>query len=573
MSITRTFANGVTAGASSGTIASSSFDSTGFTHVVVGSKNETTSVTHTPSDNKGSTGWTSLTRQANVGAGSWGQLHYVKIGTPGSGHIVTITFGSAVDFRSIVVWMVNATTGAVALANATGSLAQCTANGSSTTPTAGNLTSDAASVSFCFVAESTALTYTQGTGWTEDFDSNTYGESRADASATGPFSATATGSVSMDWACCAVSLKEAGSAAAAPLSPTRTGMLSASGARAILLRPAFQLPVSASGATFSDTVAESVAFADAQTAQADFSVARAESIAFTDAQTGQVDFSVTRAESIAFTDSQTGAADFSVQRDESVAFTDAQTAGTSFGNVQRDESISFTDSQTGETVGLVNDSIAFTDAQSGIVTFSTQRDESITFADAQTAQVDFSVTRAESIAFTDSQTGAALFAVQRDEAVAFTDSQDATVTAAGTNQTDESISFTDSQSAQTDFGVVVAESISFFDAQTGAKAGEAETIGNYGTVGFGPIVRRVWAQVAPSAMAMRPYSEPAVRENAGEPVEPEKPKEPTVEDENAVLRARVAALEAELAVIKATRLVRSAELVRTSIGRKATTGD
>ena len=244
------------------------------------------------------------------------------------------------------------------------------------------------------------------------------------------------------------------------------------------------------GNTFSDSVAESVAFADAQTAQVDFSVTRAESVAFTDAQTGQVDFSVMRA--------------------ESVAFTDAQTAGTSLATVQRDESIAFADSQTGVFAisGQVDESVAFTDSQSSNATFSSQRDESISFTDAQTASAQFSVTEAESIAFTDSQTGAALFSVQRDESVAFTDSQDATITAGGSNQVDEAVAFADAQSAQTDFAASIAESISFTDSQTGTKAGDTPPdLGggfNHGTVAHGPFAPRLFAARSFSAHVVAP---------------------------------------------------------------------
>ena len=191
-----------------------------------------------------------------------------------------------------------------------------------------------------------------------------------------------------------------------------------------LLVPQQTTAVAATVASLNVAVNESIAFADAQTAQVDFSVSLAESVAFTDSQTGSAIFATDRAESIAFTDAQTGTATFAVTEAESVAFTDSQT---------------------------------------GQVDFSVARAESIAFTDAQTVTAIFVTDRAESVAFTDTQTASAVFTSQRDESIAFTDAQ----TGDSSSLTAESIAFTDAQTAQSDFSVALAESVAFTDGQTG----------------------------------------------------------------------------------------------------------
>jgi hypothetical protein len=246
MAITRSFAVGMPAsgGAASGsgtTLTTATFDSTGFTHLVVFTKHEGATTTITPSDNKGSTGWTSLTKQANSVNDSWGQLHWVKIGTPGTLHTVTMTLGAARDFRQMIVWRVNSGTGEMALAHATPANAQATAAGGTAAVDAGTLTTDAASVSFMGVAEYAAAVYTVGTGWTEDFDPNgpnyTYGQSRSDASGA-TIDPACTGSGAQEWAACAASFKEASAGATSYTLTAGQGSYTLTGQAANLLRGA-----------------------------------------------------------------------------------------------------------------------------------------------------------------------------------------------------------------------------------------------------------------------------------------------------------------------------------------------
>lgn len=202
MSLSKSFATGIKADASSTSITSGAFNSTGFTHLVIFVKHEGATTTITPSDNAGSTGWASLTKQGDTGSGSWGQFHWVKIGTPGASHTVTATFGAARNFRGLLVWLVNATTGVIVLDD------ESTANGGTTAVDAGSLdTTGVSVVSFMGVAESTEATFTQGTGWSEDFDTNTYGQSRGPET-TSPIDPVCTCDTVQDWAACAASFRE-----------------------------------------------------------------------------------------------------------------------------------------------------------------------------------------------------------------------------------------------------------------------------------------------------------------------------------------------------------------------------
>jgi len=184
MSITKTFVAGVEAAGAAATLAHSGFDSTGSTHLVAFSKHETNNSTlPSYSDNKGSGTWNKLTQQQNNANLCWGQLHWVKIGTPGASHVVTLNTNAAANFRTSILWKLNSSSGEIALldekfgqGDATSGLAYALAD----LANPGGLSV----VSFCGVAESVLVTaYTQGTGWAKDFDNggavnSTFGQSR-----------------------------------------------------------------------------------------------------------------------------------------------------------------------------------------------------------------------------------------------------------------------------------------------------------------------------------------------------------------------------------------------------------
>jgi hypothetical protein len=195
VAISKAFAISAQNSAAGAALTTGAFSSVGYTHLVVGTKHETNSTAAVASDNKGSPAFTALTKQAIPAATAWAQLHYVKIGTPGTGHTVTMTTNAASDWRTLLVWLVNVGTGTIDLVDAK------QANGTGTAINAGTLSNASARsvVSMLLNAESTATTYTIGSGWTEDFDTDTYGESRGPESTTS-IAADATSLNSMGWA-------------------------------------------------------------------------------------------------------------------------------------------------------------------------------------------------------------------------------------------------------------------------------------------------------------------------------------------------------------------------------------
>ena len=346
-----------------------------------------------------------------------GQVFYLPNAGSGS-HTLTITFGIAVAFRRLRFLEVSGIQASAIEDKAIGAFQTGVGTGTdSISSTATAATTNANDFVLGFQQDTTNIdpgsgTMAAGTGYTLNGVNQILSLESKSVTATGAQTATFTDSKNSNRTCHVLALKEVAGitppAQRLPFSNMRTP-----GGPSNVMRAFFKPPpqtVAPAGASFSDTVAES--------------------IAFTDGQTAQVDFAVSRAESIAFTDAQTGAAVFSTQRDESIAFTDAQTAA---------------------------------------AVLAAQRDESIAFTDAQTAQADFVVARAESVAFTDAQTAQTDFVVARAESIAFTDAQDATIVPGGSSQVDESIAFTDAQTAQTDFVAQVNESIGFTDAQTGVN--------------------------------------------------------------------------------------------------------
>jgi len=205
--LTKTFAAVAAEDGVTGSLATATFDSTGYTHVVVSFKHEGAATTLTPSDNKSSTGWVSLTKESHTNGDLHGQMYYAPIGTPGTGHIVTITLGANRDWKIMLVWLVNASDGnGVELDDET------FAEGTSNAPDAGSLdTTGAAVVSFFAVAPYASGSYT-ATGWSEDHDGavdsvSGYGSSRGPET-TSPIDPAASWSSNNAWCATALSLRE-----------------------------------------------------------------------------------------------------------------------------------------------------------------------------------------------------------------------------------------------------------------------------------------------------------------------------------------------------------------------------
>jgi hypothetical protein len=206
MSLTKTFGAAAATQASGTALTTGTFDSTGYTHIVVFFKHEGGPTTLTPSDNKGSSSWTSLTKESHSGGEPDGQFFWAPIGTPGTGHTATVTPSASRAFRGIIAWLVSATGGTIELD------AETTAEGSSAAPDAGSLSTTGVSVvSFFGLGLYNIFNATAASGWTEDLDgSNNYGYagySRA-AETTTPINPAATWAISDRWACCAASFRE-----------------------------------------------------------------------------------------------------------------------------------------------------------------------------------------------------------------------------------------------------------------------------------------------------------------------------------------------------------------------------
>lgn len=177
-------------------------DSTGQTHVVCFVKHEGSATTITIADNKGSGAFNLLTKVDHSNNGLSSRLAWVKIGSPGTSHTITATYGAGKTYSRMACWGINSGTGDIALD------VEASASGNGTAVDAGSLATTAATVSFMGVGESTGTAYTPSTGWTEDLDSSIYGASRADAS--GTLDPACTSDASMDWTSNAASFNETG---------------------------------------------------------------------------------------------------------------------------------------------------------------------------------------------------------------------------------------------------------------------------------------------------------------------------------------------------------------------------
>lgn len=227
MSLSIAFATTKTAGsAGSGTpLTTATFDSTGYTHVVAFFKHEDATVTLTPSDNKSSTGWASLTYTQHSGATTNGQLFWVKIGSPGTGHTVTITPSATVGFVCVGVWLINATGGNIELD------AQANAPGTSAAADGGTLSTTGVSVvSVMGMCEYNGTTWTVSSGWTRDFQTGTNsdaGGAHRGPETTSPIDPSATCS-NMDWVIVSASFREPASGGTGVLAQTLAAVTLAS---------------------------------------------------------------------------------------------------------------------------------------------------------------------------------------------------------------------------------------------------------------------------------------------------------------------------------------------------------
>lgn len=184
-------------------LTSDPFDSTGYTHAICFGKHEgAAGATQTFSDNKGSSGQVYYTEKRHSTAALSAQFCMFPITSPGSGHTVSLNLTSSREYIGLIVWLINVTGGGSITLDV-----ESTAEGTaSNIADAGSLVTTAPTISFMGVGEFDAYTFSPGTGWTEDYNSGHYGQSRSDASGTLDPYCTISGA--MDWVACALSFKE-----------------------------------------------------------------------------------------------------------------------------------------------------------------------------------------------------------------------------------------------------------------------------------------------------------------------------------------------------------------------------
>jgi hypothetical protein len=200
MALSKAFLGSTIQDASGGSIACT-VNSTGYTHIVAFVKHEGASTTITGADNKGSGAYNGLTIVDHANNDLHTRMLWVKIGTAGASHTVTLTFGAARAFSRMAVWGVSSGTGELGVDTSVQT------SGTGTAINAGSLVTTTATASFMGVGEYFATNYLASGSWSEDLDNNIFAASRTDAS--GTFNADCTAADSMDWAANAASFKEA----------------------------------------------------------------------------------------------------------------------------------------------------------------------------------------------------------------------------------------------------------------------------------------------------------------------------------------------------------------------------
>lgn len=191
MALSKAYGTGVSATASGTSLTTGTFDSTGYTHIVVGFGFEGADTTITPSDNKSSTFTLVGKEVASVGEATVTAMYFAPI-SAGTGHTVTLTLAAARGYRNIAVWLVNASNGNGLELDVK---VQAT-NDSVGTGDAGDLvTTVADTVMFHMATSFFTENGTPGTGWTEDDEpavnlSYAYAQSRT---------ATSTGTYPAEW--------------------------------------------------------------------------------------------------------------------------------------------------------------------------------------------------------------------------------------------------------------------------------------------------------------------------------------------------------------------------------------
>lgn len=190
------------------TLASSSFNSTGYDAVVLAVKWEGADTTLSVDDNKGSGTYNTLTKVNHSNGDLNLQAFWKHIGTPGTGHVVTVTFSASRSFLGLGLWLVNSSTGSTIALDV-----ESVAQGSGSTHDAGTLSTSAAAALFFAGGGYSLHDHTAGSGWTLDAEGEAAEylayQSRLEA-ASGTFDPVATSTSSSDWVAVSLATKEPG---------------------------------------------------------------------------------------------------------------------------------------------------------------------------------------------------------------------------------------------------------------------------------------------------------------------------------------------------------------------------
>lgn len=201
------------------------------------------------------------------------------------------------------------------------------------------------------------------------------------------------------------------------------------GRAALAMRTVRPPQAGVTNATFSDSVTESAAAADTETATADFVGARTEALTAADSSTGAMTAVVAAAETLAAADTQTAALSAVSAAADSLSVADSAT-GAFVAVVARAESLTATDTQDANVIGAGEqtvESLTATATQTATVTFAASRTEALTAADSETGTLSAVAAVIEALTATDSQLITWITSATRAEALSVTDVQDAFV--------------------------------------------------------------------------------------------------------------------------------------------------
>lgn len=225
MALTKTFAGSNGTNSSGTTLSVTGISTTGYTNAIMFCKHEGATATITPSDSQTST-WNSsdITKINHSNSDLSAQMFYCALAGTSASESFTMTLSASRQYRSLGIWLVNASAGGdivfVAEATAQGSTSSVpeTIDGG----TLSNSGSDSV-LGFLGVGEYNTNTYTPGTGWSEDQDGfgslSTYAESIGVVTDSSIDPTVQVDDNTMDWIIISAIFKEATGGGGGPATP------------------------------------------------------------------------------------------------------------------------------------------------------------------------------------------------------------------------------------------------------------------------------------------------------------------------------------------------------------------